>query len=229
MKNIFNKIISIICLICFSMLIVPSTSSNASITDDLPQILQYASEFEILQNDNYYGIAYAILDNEKTTIEWDKTTNSVKMFTENINTRGNSITESNFNIEIDESFNVLGAIPVDEQFYSIDYLEDLSENYNPNARFAISIGSVIGAAVLKALIATTATVVIAGVTYTLITEVVSTLKNNKNYTHYKAAIRYSSKLKRYDLFVGDAISFTKAVSRLKNGNDVWSKAAASAG
>lgn len=229
MKNLFKKIISIVSLVCFSMLIIPSKHSNANIIDDLPKILQYASEFEILQNDSYYGIAYAILNNEKTTIQWDKVTNSVNMYTENINSRSNSKTETNFNIEIDENFNISGDILVDEEFYSIDYLEELSENYNDNSRFVLSLGSVLGAAVLKALIATTATVVIAGVTYALITEVATTLKNNKNYTHYKAAIRYSSKLKRYDLFVGDDISFTKAVSRLKNGNDVWSKASASAG
>lgn len=151
------------------------------------------------------------------------------MYTENIGAKSTSIIESKFNIEIDEDFNILGEIPFDEQSYSIDYLQELSENYNSNARFSVSIGVVIGSALLDALIAATATVLIAGITYTLITEVVSTLKNNRDYTHYKAAIRYSPKLKRYDLFVGNAISFTKAVSRLKGGNDVWSKTAAAAG
>lgn len=74
----------------------------------------------------------------------------------------------------------------------------------------------IGEALLSHLIAASAAVVIAGVTYTVASKVASKLRN-KSYDHYAAVIR------KGDVYIGNPISYSAAVARMKSGGDVWSK------
>lgn len=87
--------------------------------------------------------------------------------------------------------------------------------------FLIPIAVVVGEALLEHLIAMGLAFVIAGVTYTLASEIVPTLRN-KNYDHYAAYLKTKE-----GVYIGNPISLSEAISRL-NGkdfetNNVWSK------
>jgi hypothetical protein len=91
-----------------------------------------------------------------------------------------------------------------------------SNEAHASMAFLAPIGVVIGEALLSHLIAASAAVVIAGVTYTVASKVASKLRN-KSYDHYAAVIR------KGDVYIGNPISYSAAVARMKSGGDVWSK------
>ncbi|MFR2989316.1 MAG: RHS repeat-associated core domain-containing protein, partial [Faecalibacillus sp.] len=73
----------------------------------------------------------------------------------------------------------------------------------------------------KAALAALITVVIGGATYVLVSQIQERARNKKP-GYYMAAIRYSIRLGRNDLFVGPKIKEGYAKMRLRNKKDVWS-------
>lgn len=94
-----------------------------------------------------------------------------------------------------------------------------SDNLQASFAFLIPLGVIIGEALLSHLIAIGLAVTIAGITYTAVKEVSSKLKKDKH-KHYMAMIT------RGDLYIGNALSRSQAVSRIKStdtkNNNVWS-------
>ena len=207
-----KKLISIILSFCMIF-----TNFNAVYANnnelELVGILKDADKVELVQNDYDYGEAYAVFGILKHTIRWNKKTNEVNFKVENLKSR--SILESStFNIEINEDFEPIGTIKYNGDEYNLQ-----ETDANPNSRMALA--GIIGSALITSLIAASASVVIVGVTYILATEIASKLRK-KQPKHYQAAIRYSKKLKRNELFIGNSLGETGASGRLKAGNDVWS-------
>lgn len=216
-----KKLIAIMLSFCMLFTNFNAIYANQSNELELVGILKNADKVELVQNDYDYGEAYAIFGDLKNTIKWNKKTNEVDFKVENLKSR--SILESSiFNIEINENFEPIGTIEYNDDKYDLNITD-----INQNSRFVIALPGIIGSALISALIAASASVVIAGVTYILATEIASSLRK-KSYKHYQAAIRYSEKLKRNELFIGNSLGETGASGRLKSGNDVWSTSQAGA-
>ncbi|CEK40090.1 hypothetical protein [Paraclostridium sordellii] len=210
-----KKLITLILSFCLT--IIPFNGVFANSDSDLEAIgiLSKADELKLIQNNDEFGEAYAVLNNLKHTIKWNKKTNEVFFTVEDLRTRGN-IENSSFNIEINEDFKPMGTIKYNDEEHSVQNIDT-----NMDARFVAALPVIVGSALITALIQASATVIVAGVTYVLATEIASALRK-KNYKHYQATVKYSSKLKRNDLFIGNALGETGASGRLKAGNDVWS-------
>lgn len=216
--NLTKKLIALIISLC--MIVLPfngvyAKQNNQSKELELVGILKDADKIELIQNDDKFGIAYAVFGDLKNIIKWNKKTNEVQFSVENLKTRG-KVNNSTFNINIDENFEPIGFIKYNDEAYDLSNID-----VNDNSRAALALPAIVGAALIKALIAASATVVILGVTYVLATEIASTLRK-KSPKHYQAAIRWSSKLKRNELFIGNSLGETGASGRMRAGNDVWS-------
>ena len=216
-----KKLISIILSFCMIFTNFNAIYANQNSDLELIGILEDADRVELVQNDYNYGEAYAIFGNLKSTIKWNKKTNEVEFEVENLKSRS-ILDKSTFDIEINEEFEPVGVLEYNGEKYDLE-----TTDINQNARVVLALPAIVGSALVSALIAASATVIIAGVTYVLATEIASTLRK-KQPKHYQAAIRYSKKLKRNELFIGDSLGETGASGRLKAGNDVWSTSQAGA-
>lgn len=214
-----KKLIAIVLSFCMLFTNFNAVYANPSNELELVGILEDADKVELIQNDYDYGEAYAVFGNLKHTIRWNKKTNEVDFKVENLKSK--SVLESStFNIEINEDFEPIGTIKYNGDEYNLKEID-----VNPNTRMALT--AVVGSALITYLIAISASVVILGVTYVLATEIASELRKKKP-KHYQAAIRYSKKFKRNELFIGNSLGETGASGRLKAGNDVWSTSQAGA-
>lgn len=226
-----KKILSFIMTLCLILTPLNSIYAQTSNTElYLEGILAQAEDVKVLRNDDKISEAYAILDGVKSTIKWNRETNDVELIIEDARVK-NSAEQSSFKIEINEDFEISDVSSYEGDNQEIQELlmspelqsGDIDKSGYSNTRTVIVLGGVLGWAVLEALIAAAATVTILGVTYALATEVASQLRKKKH-KHYQAAIRYSSKLKRDELFIGDPLGEQGAAGRLmkKEHNDVWS-------
>lgn len=211
-----KKIIAIIISFCIIFTNFNSIYANSNSDLELIGVLKDADKIQLVQNDYNFGEAYAVFGDLKNTVRWNKNTNEVNFKVENIKTRS-LLENSTFNMEINENFEPSGLIEYDGEKYSLE----TTDANTSNARFVIGLPAIIGSALVSALIAASASIIIYGVRYFLKAEIESALRKKK-YKHYQAAVRYSEKLKRYDLFIGDALGETGASGRMKAGNDVWS-------
>ncbi len=225
-----RRFLSLILTICLCLTPLNYAFANPNKSDnqlELNAILRQADEVKLLENTDKEGKAYAILDGTKTTITWNKATNDVNLKVEEIEKR-EAPKESNFKIDINEDFEVSGEMNFEGENYNIEEMINLSDS-EATTYVVIGLPIILGSALISALIAASATVVILGVTYVLATEVASTLRKKKP-QHYQAAIRYSKKLKRDELFIGNDLEQAGAAGRLKksSNNDVWSTTQAGA-
>ncbi|MEC1625384.1 SAR2788 family putative toxin [Bacillus mojavensis] len=101
---------------------------------------------------------------------------------------------------------------------------DTDQVYNVNTKeaqasfaFLAPIAVVVGGALVEHLVAASLAMVIAGVTYTVYSEVSKKIKKQKKYYHYAATLNKGNG----KLYIGPALSQTQAVKRLKSG-DVYS-------
>ncbi len=204
-------------MISLSMFFTSFSSIYANDNNNLELIgaLKNADKVKLIQNNDNFGEAYAVFKDLKSTIKWNKKTNEVNFRVENLKTK-NILDESTFNIKINEDFEPIGKLEYNKEKYDIQDID-----VNVNSRFALGLPAILGSALISALVAASTTVVIAGVTYVLATKVAAKLRR-KEPKHYQAAIRYSKKLKRNELFIGDSLGEKGASGRLKAGNDVWS-------
>ena len=88
-------------------------------------------------------------------------------------------------------------------------------NYvDPSGHFTIAIGCTLSAAFIAKCLYGLGAILVAGVAYVLGTNI-----KNKRYSYYK------TKVENNRVYFGDAITRSKAVLRLRKGQDVWSKTA----
>lgn len=131
--------------------------------------------------------------------------------------------------EITNEFNVVIDNATEESGIQAEFIDtDTGDVYKVDSEgveasivwFAIPIGVAIGEALIAHLISIGLAMVLSGVTYLAISEF---LKRPKNYTHYMAYIDRAGKF-----WVGNGLSRSKAVSRLKSGNSTWSTSSSNA-
>lgn len=139
-----KKLIALIILLC--MIVLPFNGVYAKANNqpkklELVGILKDADKVELIQNDDNFGIAYAVFGNLKNIIKWNKKTNEVQFNVENLKTRSN-VNNSTFNIDIDENFEPIGLIKYNGELY------DLS-NVNMNNRVALALPALIGTTFLE--------------------------------------------------------------------------------
>lgn len=194
----------------------------------VPEGLEYVDEFVILEdNDSVISVMARLGDvTSIVTYEWDS--NNVTMTTKELDplTRSNNVIfETDFNLELDlhNNFEVLNTIDYEGSTYYLSDLPILDEYVDSKAATAtIAIGAILGASLLNWLIAASLTIVIAGVTYVVLSTVSNELHNNKQRNHFMAAIRNGK------LYVADGLTHSQAVARLKGKQDVWSVSSAHA-
>ncbi|MGE6230498.1 SAR2788 family putative toxin [Paenibacillus chitinolyticus] len=87
----------------------------------------------------------------------------------------------------------------------------------------IPIGVIIGEWLLSQLLAAALAVTIGGISYVVVSEIATTLRNDNKYDHYMA------KIMQGNLWIGNSLTLPQAVGRLVNpmfvsgGEDVWSR------
>lgn len=107
-------------------------------------------------------------------------------------------------------------------FTLTDLVTGQNETYSSldgmGAAVPLIVGVPIGLAALEALFKALLLVVIAGLSYLVAAEVIAVLKKSgSSYQHF-TAIRHGGKL-----YLGNGISYTNAISRVRVGQDIWSR------
>lgn len=208
MKNI-KSIITLLLVFCLTI----SSSIPvyaAEITEmELPKILQEADEFEVTENGETYSRAYAIVDDTRINIEWNRMTNEISLTEHQLSTNtynlASEVTELNFNVEFDSDMNPIYDLPYSE-FKAIPLIV------------------IVGEAMMGVLINLAVTIKVSGILYTMAVEIVETLRK-KEYKHYRAMLRIEDGkfAKRRVLYIGDAFEdLVEAHLYFTGGGDVWS-------
>ena len=199
----------------------------------LPEELLKADQVEVIENGDVYSRAYAVIDNQRIDIEWNRETNEVSLSQVDLLKDARSLSETdkielNFKIEFNGELKPSYTIETEEGTYSV------VSGQPQQARMAGSIRLilVIGQALMKTLIAMAATITVlyAGeeIRHALASEVVETLEK-KGYFHYMALLNeeMTSMGKIKKLYIGNAFETTgEAAAWLRGGGNVWSKSSA---
>lgn len=143
----------------------------------------------------------------------DKGTNKVTLTSKETEHGGNTLTKK-YAVEIEDAYGdkikaVFIDLDTDKKYYFDNNVAEAS------FAFLIPIGVEIGEVLLSHLLAASLAVTISGATYIAYSEFIK--KRNKNYHYFKAYLD-----KKKGLFIGDGISRSKAVSRLKSHDNTWS-------
>ncbi|MEK5269146.1 SAR2788 family putative toxin [Weizmannia sp. FSL W8-0401] len=153
------------------------------------------------------------VDKATVTAELDKDTNKVTLTSKETEHGGNTLTKK-YAVEIEDAYGdkikaVFIDLDTDKKYYFDNNVAEAS------FAFLIPIGVEIGEVLLSHLLAASLAVTISGATYIAYSEFIK--KRNKNYHYFKAYLD-----KKKGLFIGDGISRSKAVSRLKSHDNTWS-------
>ena len=199
----------------------------------LPEELLKADQVEVIENGDVYSRAYAVIDNQRIDIEWNRETNEVSLSQVDLSKDARSLSETdkielNFKVEFNGELKPSYTIETEEGTYSV------VSGQPQQARMAGSIRLilVIGQALMKTLIAMAATITVlyAGeeIRHALASEVVEKLEK-KEYLHYMALLNeeMTSMGKIKKLYIGNAFETTgEAAAWLRGGGNVWSKSSA---
>nr|WP_302599039.1 hypothetical protein [uncultured Cellulosilyticum sp.] len=199
----------------------------------LPEELLKADQVEVIENGDVYSRAYAVIDNQRIDIEWNRETNEVSLSQVDLLKDARSLSETdkielNFKIEFNGELKPSYTIETEEGTYSV------VSGQPQQARMAGSIRLilVIGQALMKTLIAMAATITVlyAGeeIRHALASEVVEKLEK-KEYLHYMALLNeeMTSMGRIKKLYIGNAFETTgEAAAWLRGGGNVWSKSSA---
>ena len=199
----------------------------------LPEELLKADQVEVIENGDVYSRAYAVIDNQRIDIEWNRETNEVSLSQVDLLKDARSLSETdkielNFKIEFNGELKPSYTIETEEGTYSV------VSGQPQQARMAGSIRLilVIGQALMKTLIAMAATITVlyAGeeIRHALASEVVEKLEKKEN-LHYMALLNeeMTSMGRIKKLYIGNAFETTgEAAAWLRGGGNVWSKSSA---
>ncbi|MGJ7034601.1 SAR2788 family putative toxin [Anoxybacillus eryuanensis] len=183
---------------------------QSEVSTDIDNVIEGTSDVATDATDD--GHATVSLSMDKDTREF--TVKSVETDSE-----GNQV-EKEYKVDVQQATEY-GIVATFTDMNTGEKYEINTNELHASFAFLIPIAVVVGEALLEHLIALGLAFVIAGVTYTLASEIVPTLRN-KNYDHYAAYLKTKE-----GVYIGNPISLSEAISRL-NGkdfetNNVWSK------
>lgn len=199
----------------------------------LPEELLKADQVEVIENGDVYSRAYAVIDNQRIDIEWNRETNEVSLSQVDLSKDARSLSETdkielNFKVEFNGELKPSYTIETEEGTYSVVSGQPQQARMVGSIRLIL----VIGEALMKTLIAMAATITVlyAGeeIRHALASEVVETLEK-KEYFHYMALLNeeMTSMGKIKKLYIGNAFETTgEAAAWLRGGGNVWSKSSA---
>ncbi|AKF92990.1 hypothetical protein NW801_17355 [Brevibacillus laterosporus] len=180
-------------------------------------------DFEVLRNDDYVTEVMVHENGEDYIASMDKETKKITFKTE----------EAEYEVILDgikneeDGTSILEGKLINESNGEIINLDDFNQKEELNKNFpsfAFVYPLALGlTAALEALLITTATIVIGGATYVLVSEVSEQLRQNKKYDYFAAYRYYFKKEGDSKVVIGPGISEGEAEARLMEDSDTFAR------
>ncbi|AEM73098.1 LOW QUALITY PROTEIN: hypothetical protein Calla_0443 [Caldicellulosiruptor acetigenus 6A] len=219
MKNKMKRILAIIVCISFILTFLPINSVSFA----KPRYDVWKDKIKIYDADKKIKRAEAEYEGYKYIATFDKDTNEIKLKVKPLNTKkfdksldNSSLNEKNFSVKV-EYFDGenLKAKLIDEKTNE-EY--NIGDSDTVTAQFAIAIPIALGLseALISVLLAIGKIITLFGEKYIEASQAIANIRKN-NYDYYKAAINNGI------LYIGPAIDFSEAYTRVFNWLDVFCK------
>ncbi|MCL1925156.1 MAG: hypothetical protein FWF50_06185 [Defluviitaleaceae bacterium] len=217
-----KKLLSLFLVFIFSFSNI--TFLNANKNEVLPNIYDLiewglADDFYILEHTNYFVVLRITSDSIALTLTYDFYNNYVIIVSEVFNPLSRTL-----QVTFEDSF--LLQLDIDNDFKPLNDINLIrtyqTDGYFIEERAVITLGTILGAAALNALIRLLLTVVIGGVTFAVASSITDDL-SRRTYNHFMAVLRDGQ------LLIGPSITLTAAQTRLRNTaiprseRNVWSR------
>ncbi|RCX08302.1 hypothetical protein DFR58_14314 [Anaerobacterium chartisolvens] len=218
MKANFRKIICLLVCLCF---VVSFCFNSVAFAEEKGQ---FDKNIKVVQDDSNITKVMTEYEGDKIYATLDKKTSeiTVKVVEKKKNKKGalaESVAEkeTTYGVKVqDYDGDNFSAIVTDKEAKK-EY--KIGKSDKAKAQFVIAIPIAIGLldALIMALLATAATVVIAGATYYVASKVVEAIRRQNQYDYYMATIT------KGDVYIGPAIDYWTAYDRVAIGGDIFSR------